>query len=118
TDPALRGPSLQKIIDASSPAFVSVDTSGTKRSYVTLESVARDAGLLDEPEPEPAPAPEPEPVKAPAKKAAPRKAPAKKAAPKKAAPKPVVVEEVTPVVEEPVSAPTAEVNPFDPGGGE
>lgn len=108
TDPALRGRAIQKIIDVSSPAFISVDTSGTKRSYVTLESVARDAGLLDEPEADEKPQPKAVAAKAPAK-AAPAKAPAKKAAAKKAPAK-----KAAPVGH---AAPSETVtNPFDAGG--
>lgn len=108
TDPSLRGPAIQRVLELSGPAFIDVDTSGTRRSYTILESVAREAGLLDEPEADEKPQPKAVAAKAPAK-AAPAKAPAKKAAAKKAPAK-----KAAPVGH---AAPSETVtNPFDAGG--
>ncbi|MGH2360471.1 MAG: hypothetical protein ACRDGM_08010 [bacterium] len=104
TDASLRGPAIQRVLDLSGPTFIDVDTSGTRRRYTILESVAREVGLLDEPETDEKPEPKDAAAKAAAKKAPAKKAAAKKAPAKKAAP----VVHATPS--------EAAVNPFDAGG--
>lgn len=59
-DKAQAGPALTKLLAVAGPEFIDVDTrSGSRKIYIVLESIARDAGLLDEPEPVDAPEPEP-----------------------------------------------------------
>lgn len=111
TDPSLRGPALAKVLELSGPSFIDVDTSGTRRSYNILESVAREAGLLDEPESAPKPEPKAAAAPAPAKAAPAKAAPAKKAAAKKAPAKKAAPAAVG------HAAPSETVtNPFDAGG--
>jgi hypothetical protein len=62
-DKKLRGITVTKLLDAGGPDMIDVDTSGARKTYIVPESVARQAGLIDEPE-----------EKAPAKRAAPKKA--------------------------------------------
>lgn len=46
-DRSLRGVTLQKLIDEGGGESIAVDTSGTRRSYVVPEAVARAAGIVD-----------------------------------------------------------------------
>ncbi len=55
-DPALKGPTLNRLIELVGPEMVETDTGGTHRTYIVPESAARELGLLDEPIDAPAPA--------------------------------------------------------------
>ena len=46
-DPSKRGPALSKLIEIGGPDAVHADTGGTRRTYITAESFAVKAGLVD-----------------------------------------------------------------------
>lgn len=47
-DKELRGATLTKLLEAGGPGLIDVDTSGTRKTYIVPESIARDAGLIQQ----------------------------------------------------------------------
>lgn len=60
-DKSQLGPAISKLLALGGPQLIDVDTrSNPRKTYIVPEGMAREAGLLDEPEAEEATEPEPE----------------------------------------------------------